>query len=310
MINTKQFYESMSNMSFGDQKKITVQSCLEVFFGYDFEGNLRLSFLSKQDSPNMESTNIIKVVRVRETSNLFWTSFDLVNLEYKDAYFSFCDNLIDSVENITDEKAALKIIKRRFLLWKKLFKNSSRHPLSQEELMGLFGELYVLKNRLTPLYGSEKSVKAWGGSDLQSKDFTIDNTWYEVKTIGTSKDEIHISSLAQLSSENAGHLAVVCVEEVSMEYTAADASISEITNEILDLLDDEELEELLLEKVQKRGIDLIDDAAHKKFCVKNIFVYSVVNEFPRLTENNLPFSEITNVSYIISLSSIKRFKEE
>ena len=65
----------------------------------------------------------------------------------------------------------------------------------------------MLKNIVAPKYGINTAVQAWGGPDMQSKDFTVNETWYEVKTIGANADSIHISSLTQLASEYTGHLA-------------------------------------------------------------------------------------------------------
>ena len=69
MIDFHEIYKEMSNQTVGHQKKISVDSCLEVFFGYSFEGNLRLSFLSKNTPPKIESTKILHVVQGRENKD-------------------------------------------------------------------------------------------------------------------------------------------------------------------------------------------------------------------------------------------------
>lgn len=309
MIDYKELFETLSEQMAGNQKKIKVDSCLEVFFGYSFDGNLRLSFLSSIIPPSIESTSILNVVQGRETQETYWTSFDLLNTELKDAYFSFCENLIDSIIGFEDEALALGVLKRRFLTWKKLFQKTSEKDVSRETLMGLFGELLALKNLIIPKYGVNTAIKAWEGPDQQSKDFTVNDTWYEVKTIGVNTDSIHISSLAQLSSDKTGHLVVICVEAVSQEYNGKASSIFELIKDILSFVSDESIEDLLIRKIQSVGIDISGKETAVRFDVKSITTYAVSDDFPRITEKNVPFTEITEVQYIISKAAISRFSE-
>lgn len=309
MIDFHKIYEDMSNQAAGNQKKVSVNSCLEVFFGYSFDGNLRLSFMSKSCPPKIESTKILHVVQGREGSNTYWTSFDLLNLDLSEAYFSFCENLTDSISGINDENIALSLLKRRFSTWKALFRNVSSNSISREKLLGLFGELTVLKDVMSPKYGVNAAVQAWGGPDMQSKDFTIDDTWYEVKTVGANVDSVHISSLTQLDSNCVGHLVIVRAEAVSPEYTGSCATIVDLVKEILSLISDENIENMLTDKIQNLGVNIFENANSGRFDVKSIESYLVNTEFPKITSKNVPYDEIIGVQYEISIASINRFVE-
>lgn len=310
MIDFHEIYKEMSNQTVGHQKKISVDSCLEVFFGYSFEGNLRLSFLSKNTPPKIESTKILHVVQGRENKDTYWTSFDLLNADLREAYFSFCENMIDSVSRISDENNALSLLKRRFVTWKTLFQKAASHDISREKLLGIFGELTVLKNIVAPKYGINTAVQAWGGPDMQSKDFTVNETWYEVKTIGANADSIHISSLTQLASEYTGHLVVVRAEAVSPEFKGKCSAIIDLVKEILLMISDENIETMLINKVHGIGIDIFGSEIADRFDVKSVTSYQVNGEFPRITPKNVPYSEIIGVQYEISAAAIQRFTEE
>lgn len=310
MIDFREIYENLSDQMAGNQKKIAIDSCIEVFFGYNFDGNLRLSFLSKTDPPTIEPTSILNVVQGRENKNTYWTSFDLLNIDLKEAYFSFCENLIDSIIGIQNETAALGMLKRRFITWKKLFQKTSGRDVSKEKLMGIFGELLVLKDIVGPKYGINAAILAWGGPDSQSKDFTVSDTWYEVKTIGANSDSIRISSLTQLASTIPGHLLVVRAEAVSPEYSGNCFSTIDIIKQILLLVSDEAVENTLISKIQSTGIDVFGKETSIKFDVKSVTSYSVSDGFPRITDTNVPYSEITEVQYTISRAAITRFAEE
>ncbi len=310
MIDFRELYKNLSEQVSGNQKKIPVDSCLEVFFGFSFDGNLRLSFMSKKAPPVMDSTTILHVVQGREDKNTYWTSFDLLNAELKEAYFSFCENMIESIVGVENEADGLSLLKRRFLTWKKLFQKVSGEDVSREKLMGVFGELTVLKDVVAPKYGIKTAIQAWGGPDMQSKDFTLSNTWFEVKTIGANADSIHISSLTQLSSDCTGHLAVVRAEAVSPEFGGNCSSLIELINAILLMISDEGTENLFVRKIQGLGIDAFGNESREKFDVKSVSSYLVEDGFPRITEKNVPYHEITEVKYVISAAAIKRFAEE
>lgn len=310
MIDFYDVFKSFSKQGVGNQKKIAIDSSLEVFFGYSFSGNLRLSFLSRIQPPIIEPTSILNVVQGCEEKNTYWTSFDLLNIDLKEAYFSFCENLVESILGIDDEAFALKVLKRRFITWKKLFQKTSARDISRERLMGIFGELLVLKDIISPEFGVNTAIQAWGGPNMQSKDFTVNNTWYEVKTIGANSDNIHISSLTQLSSDVPGHLIVVRVETVSPEFNKNSFSIIDIIKQILIQISDESIENILIRKIQDLGIDVFGKETAKKFDVKSLDSYTVSDDFPKITDMNIKFPEIINVNYTISRAAISRFKEE
>ena len=310
MIDFRVIYNKLSNQRSGSQKKITIDSCIEVFFGYSFEGKLRLSFMSKTIPPTIESTTVLRVVQGRENKNVYWTSFDLLNEDMKEAYFSFCENLIDSIIGVRLESKALDLLKRRFITWKKLFQKATGKDISREKVMGAFGELMVLKDIIAPLYGIKTAIQAWGGPDMLSKDFTLNDTWYEVKTISATADSIHVSSLTQLSSNNVGHLVVVRVETVSPEFNASCSAIIDIVKEILLKITDESTEDIFIKKIQGIGIDVHGKEVKYRFDIKSVKTYKVEEGFPRITLENVPYPEITDVNYLISEASIGKFAEE
>lgn len=293
----------------GNQKKINVNSCLEVFFGYSFDGNLRLSFMSKSSPDRIESTRILHVTQGRENIDTFWTSFDLLDAEFREAFFSFCENMIDSIVGIKDESSALKLLKRRYITWKKLFQKNTTNNISKEKKLGLFGELTVLKDIIAPKYGISTAINSWGGPNMQSKDFSMDNTWYEVKTIGANTDRVQISSLSQLSSDNDGHLVVVRVERVSPEFQGYCSGIVDLIKNILVMISDESVENTFISKINETGFDILDSDIVDKYDVKGITSYLVKNGFPRITFDTIPYSAIVGVQYEISTAAIYCFAE-
>ena len=308
-IDFQQIYSQISIQEPGTQKRLDIASCLGVFVGFNHSGNLRLSFLSTIPSPKLESTKLLRVLQSVEKKSSFWISFELLDANANDEFFTFCENMIEAVVDVQDEKQALNKLKRRYFTWRSLFQKNSEKHLPQELLQGLYGELYYLSTKLIPAYGAKTAVSSWGGPDLQSKDFTIGNTWFELKTIGSTVDRVHISSITQLDSDNEGHLVVIRVEAVSPEYEDNNCKITKLITDILNEIDDDETENSFVAKLNNLGVNMFECKNYKGFRLLSMDTYLVDNSFPRICRKDLLHEEIIGVQYDLSLASIHPFKE-
>ena len=309
MNNFKELFESVDSTISIYQKKVHLKSPLGVYWGYSQDGFLRISFLSKQAAPVLESTKLLRVTQGIESEGFFWTCFDLLQFDAKNVFYAFCENMVECVTGDIYEHQALLNLRKRYTTWKTMFKNKSEQKLSKEVMQGLFGELYFLKNHMIPNYGSEKAIKAWSGIDSKSKDFSVDRTWYEIKTIGCNVDELHISSLTQLSAKEDGHLVAIKVESMSDSYDALDSDVCSLIKAVISLLDNEILEEMFAQKISKIVGNINDDFLSSKYQVKEMSFYLVNEHFPRLTEDNKKFAEIGNVQYTLIINMLDKYRE-
>ena len=309
MIDFQQCFENFLSAE-NQQKKIAVDSGVGVYFGMSNDGFLRLSFLSKAEAPHLESTKALRVTQGEETAGVFWTCFDLLNNEAKSVFYTFCANMADAVSGLKCEPQALIALKKRYIAWKSMFKGISNSTVSKEVIQGLFGELFFLKNYIIGKYGINAAINGWSGPDSKSKDFSIDNEWYEVKTVGANTANIHISSLAQLSSQYEGHLVVVKVESMSSEFENGEACIGDLFSAILSQITDETVENVFLSKIGAFGFELTDLCMSEKYNVKSLNRYKVDAEFPRITETDITRQEICDISYSLILNALKAYLEE
>ena len=100
-INFEEYYNSLSQQSFGNQRKIPVNAPVGVFYGLSDEGHLRLSILSLCSGPKMESTRQLRVTQGEECRGTYWTCFDLLNKEAEPVFYSFCSNLLEAHQTST-----------------------------------------------------------------------------------------------------------------------------------------------------------------------------------------------------------------
>ncbi len=303
-------YSQFANELAGNQKRLEISSAIGVYYGVNTEGCLRLSFLSSIPAPKIESTKLLKVQQGMESDGVYWTCFDLLQPEARKVYYTFCTNLIDAVTEITTEKEALANLKKRYITWKSLFRKEIKQGLSREVVQGLFGELYFIKNFLANKHSIAECINAWSGPDSTSKDFSIGENWYEVKTIGANSVSVKISSIAQLSSNYDGHLAIIKVEKMSPEFTNGESSIEELFKAILAMIDDETMEGIFLNKLSSFGVDVSDESFTAKFAVKSQTLYAVNSQFPRMREEDIKFAEVCDVSYSLVVNALNDYIEE
>ena len=292
-----------------EQRRIPTNSCLKIFYGITSEKYYRISFVSTIKPFELESTKEIKVTQGKESENVYWTCFDLIHHDAKEVFFIFCDSLIDSVENINNEFEALVALKEKYYSWRQLLKNKGK--MSYEAYQGLFGELFFLSEYLSQNINIEQAISSWVGPDGYSKDFSINNSWFEIKTIGTSSISVKINSLDQLDSDIKGHLVTIIVEKMSDQFDAGLCSVPTLYHSILSRINSHKVREEFINKVLKYGY-LDDDTTinNHKFEVKRIVYYEVDKEFPKLTRNNIKTNAISEVQYNILISAIEKYMEE
>lgn len=307
--NFETMFSNLEKNILNNQKKVNSNTIVKVYYGLTKDGFQRLSFLSKIHPPKIESTKMLKVIQGEEGEGNYWTCFDLLNNEFKKIFYLFCDDLVNTLDDINDEYKELNVIKERFSIWKIMFKKIS-NSLTSEKEQGLFGELYFLDNYMIDKYGVNVAINSWTGPFRYNKDFSVNDTWYEVKATSINSTIVKISSLNQLSSDINGFLTLIRIEKMSDEFNKDKCSILDLFNSIINKIADNETKELFINKVLEYGFNPENDSQRNKYKVDKIILYEVKDGFPRLTEKDIKFQEIDNVTYEIIIKTIDKYKVE
>ncbi len=305
------FEEQFSKLQANEDilKKVDTNNEIKIFFGLSKEGKKRLAFQSSNVIEQIESTKIINVNYYRDSEN-YWLSFDLEDNKFQNLFYTFCSDMVNSLSGLSDAKNELEYIKNRFYNWKKMFQNVTIKELSEEKEQGIFGELYFLYKYMIPKYGVDTSILSWAGPLKFNKDFSINDTWYEIKTSSVSSTNIKIISLSQLDSENEGFLSVVKVEKMSQEFNGNLSSVYNLIQLIMSQITTIKVQDDFLNKLVEYGLGPDNNFGSRQFDAKNVKLYLVNNKFPRLTKNEITYEEIDNVSYLLNLAGIEKYKVE
>ena len=306
MINLyKKFIELNRNIK-DSQYPINFDGVVKAYYGINKDGFYRISFLSSKSPDISGSTKNISIVQGNSNENNYWTCFDLKNDALLSVFCTFGEDLISCVSEEKNEYISLSKLRSRFKTWLALFRKT-RTPLSPEKAKGLFGELYFIKNYLIKKYSTDVAIQCWSGPEKYSKDFAINDTWYEIKTINFGAATIKISSIQQLSSDNIGHLIIIKVEEMSNAFNEEDSTINKLCQSIISEISDLEIKDLFLLKLSEIGYDFCDDLGNKNYHVHTIEHYIVDKTFPVLREQDIKTDAINNVSYELILKMIKEY---
>lgn len=290
----------------GRQADLLIENIpLKVYGGFTENGFIRVSFASKTKPPVIKGTKLINI-ESGTNKNFHFIFFEIQENTNKEVFISFIEDVLkSSVDTKTESDFFIKL-KDRFTVWKSMFVRKQK--MDESLYIGLFGELLILKKIMIPKLGISNSIQAWGGPDDHCKDFTFSEKWIEVKTTSTNSNSIKISSLSQLSGEKNGYLSIVSYEKYTIEATTTALSLYDLVMQVYDFIPSLTDKKCFIDKLSDYGYDFNQDNLEFKLKVHSINFYEINSEFPRLTQNDILFPQITKISYELNIDSISCFK--
>lgn len=277
---------------------------LELYLGKNDKNFATLRFNGVFSPIKVLGTNLIEVKQVK-TSTYNSILFSFNSNENLSLFYHFCVDMINETQNYSGDDAYKEIV-NRFNQWKKMFSISNK-TLSENEVLGLIGELLFLEKYAFKTYGITNSLNAWSGPEPTHKDFSYKNEWYEIKSINSFKNSVSISSLEQLDSELDGHLIVYFFEKMSPNFSGI--SLNKLVSNISSTLTYEIDRDLFFNKLKQAGYSFNEIYDNYVYNFVKVEKYLVNKDFPRIKANALP-KEINKVQYDILISLIEKYMED
>src|SRR5690606_8138687 len=100
-----------------------------------------------------------------------------------DLFLGLCETLISSLASVTDSAVALSVTLQHLKRWKAFLAGKKARLLTNEEIRGLFAELYLLRQLYLRRLTHEEAVAAWCGVEDSHQDFIFGNIAIEVKSL-------------------------------------------------------------------------------------------------------------------------------
>lgn len=300
---SKIFENGLKNHTY---QRIAPHYKVDIFLGYNDDGKMSMILTENGKEEFVKSSKLIDVRLMRREDHKLALSFDLLDLAYASMFEVFCKDIILVCE-YAKKGMAISTALVRWKYWKEMFGKKRSLILEKQEIKGLMGELYELKNYFIPKYGYKDAIKSWMGPLLGHKDFEIDNIWYEIKTINDGAVQINISSIEQLESDLDGNLVVVRVDE-SSENSENAINLNQLVLQIMNVIEDPEILEEFRTKLENIGYSVDSGYDDFNFLFKGRDVYIVNDKFPRLRRGEIN-SAIGNAKYTIMIAGISDFME-
>ena len=224
------------------------------------------------------------------------------------------DDFILSIQNVLDKSGdksqSAKILIKAFNKWSSFFNNVKRYSLSENEIKGLFAELFCLHELvLKEEYDVDTITNSWVGPINKSNDFLLPDKSIEVKSIDYGKKTVSISSIHQLKIPLNSISLFLNIYELKRESVNG-ITITTLLQQIKDLVFNqngsiESIYEMLSQFcLNNQNISDLDDF---KFSVKNLKVYdSTSPDFPRISYDNVS-STINECKYELLINELKPF---
>lgn len=283
---------------------------LDLYAGIDSAGRWTLLLISTYPPLKAVSSRMIAVQSGKRSDGKWSLSFSLIDDSYKEMFVLFCEDIVASSACITNKEKATRFVGKRYTEWREMLANARGNLLSPEEIKGLLGEMYFLKVYLSEKYGAERAALSWTGPRKISQDFVIDDTWYEIKTISSSRDEVVISSIAQLDCGNAGELVVIKADKTSVTNTNA-VNLNKLYNELIEGLTRDDAKERFTNLLLRYGYYPRPEYEDEEYTfeIKRVIRYSVTPEFPCIRRSNIPES-VAEAKYTLSLPAIEPYRKK
>ena len=284
--------------------RVSDEHPLELYLGKNEKGYPTLRYNGDFKPVKLIGSGMLEIKQVK-TTNYNSILFCYVSQENISLFYNFCEDIINQTQKYKGNDGYLEIV-NRYSQWKKMFYGNNK-CLSEVEVQGLIGELLFLKDSVFPIYGTTEGLNGWSGPEPTHKDFSYKNEWFEIKTINSFRNTIHISSLEQLDGDIEGNLIVYSLEKMSQSFNGI--TLNKLVMEIINFLSYENDKDIFLEKLKQVGYSYNDFYDSFVYNLIGKAKYFVSSSFPRIRRESLPLG-IGRVEYEIELTQIEKFKEE
>ena len=278
-----------------EQVDAATQSCL---MGVDEDGFLHLMIAIDEDPEELPQELQGVVVQIIETDK---TYLDVYAKGHYEMIFTPMANQIFlgvSVQGRKPMDVVMETIEEFRVALKPL-----KPDLTLAEQIGLFGEIWVLRNVLIPTIGA-RACYLWSGPDSERHDFIGDNAHVEVKTTTKSEDRHEISRMDQLRAPCGKKLLFASIQ---LERSAGgEKSLATLIDEVITVLgiDGKAIDAFEARLSKMRWHDGLRQSSElKKFNLRDAQFFEVEGSFPRLPDNYVPPRGITSIKYTIDISS-------
>ena len=229
----------------------------------------------------------------------------LTESQHRDIFDLLVRDLVGEAERPDDEREGLIRFLARLSDWQQLLRRLGPRGLSHEAQQGLWGELWALREVVSPVAGMRGAVDGWRGPMGTDQDFQLGSTCVEVKTsTAANLDRLNISGERQLEVPDD---VVLILLGLSLDGRVGHG---ETLSEMIESVRDAASESGSLHSVDLRldlcGYERDDETLYSDigYTVRSLHPFRVDEGFPRIVSGDLR-TGISDVRYVVSTGLVR-----
>lgn len=282
----------------------------ELNIGFNSNG-FRCLILELPKSFSFEINSVAKEnLSIQHIKKSNYIVIELLNISYKDLFNDLSLSIYQKIKDIISPQDYSNEFVITFSKWIDFFENSRNNKLSEEQIQGFFGELFVLNEYLKESNSSSINsiLDSWKGLHDAANDFEFDLKNVEVKTKKESKLFVKISSEYQLEKEidKGLELLVVSVKIDLINGRSMHDMLLETIKQVRESLGDLSI---LYQALNQKGLTVenLKQYNNHRFIVTKTELFDAGNvDFPKLSLSNI-VSEVSNLKYNLRITQLEEF---
>jgi hypothetical protein len=287
---------------------------LDFWLGRDFLGQYVFYLDFDQLASGVVSTPSLSGVEIRVVSVNKSSSRLVLILNDKDSldlFTALCADLMAATSGLEiRDNSALTIVLGRLQRWQELVKRARDTVLSQSNIIGLIGELLLLRDFVMASLSTHDAILTWRGPYGDEQDFLLEGGIIETKTqLSTSDQYLNISSENQLDTGSGPILLCHQTVYVPSSEESGGFSLNSIVDELKNSILESDMSILPVfdAGLVEYGYVMREEYDRAIWLLNTRRFFEVRDGFPRLRAGELA-PGVDRVRYRISLASCASFE--
>jgi len=267
--------------------------------------------------PHPELTRLPEVLGLKTTGEPknggggYWIVLEIQDSRHTDLFVALVNDLVAKLEAEDESENRIRIFLNRLYSWHRFFSRQGDGALSLMEQQGLWAEIHVLIDILSPSSSVDRALDMWCGPLREDRDFLGGGIGVEVKsTSGDQPVSLTINSEHQLDREGLKNLAIIHVH--LHRIRGGDLTLNHQVEKLRTLVHgNTQLEELVENRLLEAGYfrkhaDRYQDSG---FHAEYHQIHEVGDGFPSLTPSMLPRG-IGSVRYRLAEEALAEWRRD
>lgn len=225
----------------------------------------------------------------------------LADPAYESVFAALCDHVAEAAAAAPTARLGLRDWVRQLHVWQEFLARHGADGLSPEAVLGLIGELIVLRDILVPALGAAAAVAAWAGPAGEPNDFELAGGYLEVKATSRQAPAVlQVSNLDQLDNRRGTIFIANLRLRPDPDGTTLPRLVSEV-RQTTSMVSGRILSDFNTRLLAAGYVDAQVDLYPASWVADRTDLYVVRDDFPRLTRQDVRLG-VRSCSYTIALA--------